>query len=282
MEDLDHVSGGVDARVGSPELLVYLEAAGGSYRDSSGLRERGLRTDADGQEHDARVDDPAVAELGLACSSAYGLETEAGQDSDSVLLELGRYHGSELGIHHRHDPRLKLHDGSREPPFPEGLGHLETDEAAPSYQGRGGRMRLDIGLDPIDVGNRPELEYVGRIEARQGGRQRLAALGKDEPVIGQPGFAFGADDPDALRPSVDLHGLGIDENLDSVSRVEALGSLEKELGTLGNCAGHIIRKTAIREGYVGPSLDQADLGLFRQAPRAGGRRSPAGDAAYYH
>ena len=57
--------------------------------------------------------------------------------------------------------------------------------------------------------------------------------------------------------SVDLDRLGIDENLDSVSRVEALGRLEEEFGALGDGAGDIVREAAIREGYVGSPLDQA-------------------------
>ena len=53
-------------------------------------------------------------------------------------------------------------------------------------------MRLDIGLDPIDVGNGPEFEYVGRIGPGKGRHDRLAALGEDQLVVGQPGLALGA------------------------------------------------------------------------------------------
>ena len=109
----------------------------------------------------------------------------------------------------------------REASLPECFRHLKADEA-PSRDQRGARLlRVDIGFDPIDIGNGPELEDIGRVGSRQGRHDGVAALGEDELIVGKPGLACGSLHFDPLPGPVDLDRLRVDEDLHSIARVEA-------------------------------------------------------------
>ena len=136
---------------------------------------------------------------------------------------------ADLRIHGGHDAWEKLDHGRREPTFLQSLGHFEADESATDHDGGAGLVLLDIGVHAVHVGNRPQLEDVGRVGAWHGRRDRIAALGEDELVIGQPRLAVLAAHENLLARPIDLDGLGCKQDAYSVAGIEALRRLQEQL-----------------------------------------------------
>ena len=108
---------------------------------------------------------------------------------------------------------------------------------------------------------------------------RIATLGKDEAIVRQPRLTLRSPHAHAIRRPIDLCRFGVQQRVDAIAALEALGGLEQQAFAIVDLAGDEVRQAAVGEADVWTALDERDLSALVDSTRArcGGRT--AGDAA---
>ena len=139
-------------------------------------------------------------------------------------------------------------------------------------------MSLQIGLDPVRVGNIAQGEDPLEVDAGEGRTQRCSPRGEEQLVI-VLGIA-----PPIGRTYADLLPLGIygrrltlGAHVDVEPTGKGSGCLDEEAIALLDHAPDIIRKATVGIGDMLPPLEEDDLGLLTEASDTSGSCGSACD-----
>ena len=165
--------------------------------------------------------------------------------------------------------------------MPQLLGHFESDVTAAHHDGAATLAILRPRHDAFHVGDVAHHEMVRALDAGDGRPQRRCARGKNQRVVGLLVFAAGFQlaHPDAPGGAIDADDLGFDAHIQIEARLEALGRLHQQAVLLGDFTADEIRQSAVGKRHMRAALEDDDLAVLAQPPRACRRAGPAGDAA---
>ena len=148
--------------------------------------------------------------------------------------------------------RHHLDDGDLHAALDQSFRHLETDETTADDDRALGLIVINEGGDFVHVLERPELENVIMIGTGDRWSDRTAALGEDQLGVFIFFLLTGAgincmDDPVG---AIDLSRCGMDVNRRLILVVEALRTLQDELGAVLDIAADVVGQAAIGKRNV--------------------------------
>ena len=285
-DEVSHLHGvahGPDGRVARAHLRVDANAAGRAQLQPRFPGEARLRPHADGHQHQAAGDAGAVRQAREEAVVA-GLERlhrhpEPQVDAVAAQLVVQRRH--HLGVGDAHHLRQALHQHDVRAAPADRLGHLETDVAGADDE-RGAAPGLQGRDHAVHVLHVAQGQHARVVDPGHGRPQRLRAGAEHQRVVGVAVLAAAR----ALahhqlpRRAVDPHHLAVHAHVEGETGAQALGRLHEQPRALGDHPAHVVGQAAVREGDVGPPLEQRDLG--RLGEPAGARRGarPAGHSSH--
>ena len=171
-------------------------------------------------------------------------------------------------VHRGQDLGFPLHEADLETAIAEGLGQLEADEARPDHGGPAHVLLVDPLQDRVHVGNGPEGEDAGKIDAGDGRHDGLGTGREDEGVVGEAALLLRVevDHGDDLLLRIHRGGLASHPHVEAEALPEIVGRVEDQALPLLDLPAHVIGQSAVGEAHVGALLDHDDLGLLVEPP----------------
>ena len=190
--------------------------------------------------------------------------------------------GGHLVVQGGHDLVHHLHDGHRDSPVMEVLGHLQADEAGSDDEGATGTVLFDGPGDSIGIRDVPEGKDQRVVDSRQGRTDRFGTRREEKLGVLLPIGSARGELPDlhALFFAVDGDHLGAGPHIHTEAAAEALRGLKEELLPLLDGASQVVGKATVGIGDRLPPFEEKDLPLFVHPSQTGGRRGASRDSAY--
>ena len=157
---------------------------------------------------------------------------------------------------------------------------FQADEAGPDDHGLFHAL-VHAGLDAVHVLQVPQGEDAGQLDASERGPQWCRTWGEDQLVVGFLVLPSRSEvtDTNLLSRPVDGFNRSPHSHVQVEACPQAIRRDDQQLVSLGDLAAEIVGQTAVGEGHVRPTLEQDDVGVFRQATGTGCCRCAASHAA---
>ena len=188
-----------------------------------------------------------------------------------------------LRVQPRHQPFGPLDHGGCQPAGPERLGELQADVAA-ADDDRAGGVLVQLGDDPVHVGDVAQHVHPRVIRPRDRRPDRLGPQAQHQLVVGLP-----------VRPPLPqvahLHFPGIAVDADHVlpgphikrqALAQAFRRLQQQAVPVRDNPADVIRQAAVRERDVVVPLEHDDLGRLIQPPQPRPGRGAARNSSHDH
>ena len=166
-----------------------------------------------------------------------------------------------LRVQPRHQPLGPLDHGGGQPAVPERLGELQADVAAADDDRAGGAL-VELGDDPVHVGDVAQHVHPRVIRSRDRRPDRLGPRAQHELVVGLP-----VGPPLIQVAHLDFPGVAVDADhvlpgphIQRQALGQALRGLQQQAVPVRDDSPDVIRQAAVRERDVVVPLEHDDLG----------------------
>ena len=305
--DLDGVADREDVRIARAHLVVDLDAAALAEGQPGRLRQIGIGTHAERDDH--HVGRMNLARLRFDLERVVGrlaefLDAVAERELDAVHLQMAADEPGVFRIERGHHLVEHLHDRDVEPEMAKVLGGLQPDETSADHDrllgrthhlnagigvhaGQVGRTLFDPFADRPRVGHGPDLEDAGKVDAGKRRANRLGPGRKHQLVVALGRHFAGqrVAQIDGLGLGVDRHGLAVRARVDVELLMESALAGDQQARLVLDDAADVIGQAAVGVGHVGAALDHEDLGGLvqpAQSCRAGRASGDASDDDDFH
>ena len=223
------------------------------------IQEGGSGTDADGHNHHVGLKAAhSGADAGGLLAAQYGLQSSAGDNADTLSLELTADVIGNLGIEEvRHDLRGHIHHGDLQALGQQVLGDFQTDKARAHHHRAAAVILIHIGPQADGVVGGAHGEHAGQGGTRHIGNERSRAGGDDQLVVGSD---LAIREGHGLGGSVNLGGFHPGFDLHTGEAHELFGGVDDEFVSGFDGPAHIVGQAAAGIGNIAPLGVDGDLG----------------------